>query len=45
MFCFYFVISDMKLREQIIASTNKVEAYNVFSKCCRYHYDFMATKK
>lgn len=38
-------ISDMKLREQITASTNKVEAYNGFSKCSGYHYDFMATKK
>ncbi|MEB4820332.1 hypothetical protein QAC07_32185, partial [Bacillus thuringiensis] len=45
MFCFYFVIFDMKLREQITVSTNKVEVYNVFLKCCRYHYDFMATKK
>jgi len=35
----------MKLREQITASTNKVEVYNVFSKCCRYHYDFMTIKK
>ncbi|AFU17222.1 hypothetical protein MC28_D173 (plasmid) [Bacillus thuringiensis MC28] len=39
------MIFDMKLREQITVSINKVEVYNVFSKCYRYNYDFMKTKK
>lgn len=34
----------MKLREQITASTNKVEVYNDFFKCCRYYYDLCQLK-
>ncbi|MBD5799565.1 hypothetical protein BHU24_02280 [Bacillus pseudomycoides] len=41
-------LEEIRLREQITDSTNKVEAYNGFSKWLFFggdHYDFMATKK